>query len=313
MLEHEEDNMENVGCDIGKNNLDVFFEGKHRRYENSINGIGKFIVTCCKDREIRVVLEPSGGYERKLLQQLFENEVKVSVVNPYYVRNFARSAKDLAKTDKIDSKMLAEYGEKMNPKLEERKEEYRFELEELTNRRDALVESAKEEKLRLEKEPAKIVAESIQRHLEFLKSQTQLIEKQIEFIVSQHAKDEMEVLTSEKGVGIQTAAILLASLPELGRANNREIAKLVGLAPMARESGKMHGGRHIRGGRARVRRALFMASVSAARSNLKVLGFYNRLKSQGKSSLVALTAVARKLLVILNAKMRNFYNLQNFF
>lgn len=123
----------------------------------------------------------------------------------------------------------------------------------------------------------------------------------------------MEVLTSEKGVGIQTAAILLASLPELGRANNREIAKLVGLAPVARESGKMHGGRHIRGGRARVRRALFMVSVSAARSNLKVLEFYNRLKSQGKSSLVALTAVTRKLLVILNAKMRNFYNLQNFF
>ena len=313
MLEHEEDNMENVGCDIGKNNLDIFFRGKHRRYENSAKGIEEFIVTYCKSEGIRVILEPSGGYERRLLRRLFENKVKVSVVNPYYVRNFARSGKDLAKTDKIDSKMLAEYGDKMDPKVQERKEEYRFELEELTNRRDALIESTKEEKLRLEKEPSQIIVDSIQKHLEFLKEQIQFIEKQIEFIVEQHAKPVQEVLCSEKGIGAQTAAILLASLPELGQANNREIAKLVGLAPMAKESGRMKAGRHIRGGRARVRRVLFMASISAIRSNSKVSDFYNRLKSQGKPSFVALTAVARKLLVILNAKMRAFLAGKDFF
>ena len=237
----------------------------------------------------------------------------VAVVNPYYVRNFARSYRDLAKTDRIDAKMLAEYGEKMNPRIQERKEEYRFKLEELTERRDVLVETAKEEKLRLEKMPEDRIVQSIASHIDFLKAEIKQIEAEIRAIIDEHAEKIKEVLQSEKGIGEQTTAVLIASLPELGRLENRQITKLIGLAPMARESGKMKGERHIRGGRTRVRTALFLASVCAARTNPKIMGFYKNLRSRGKPANVALTAVAHKLLIILNAKMRDFLLGKNFF
>ena len=125
-----------IGCDIGKRNFDVFLGGKHHKFENKKEGIEKFISTCSKHKVLRVVLEPTGGYERKLLKSLLFHKFPVSIVNPVYVRNFAKSKRDLAKTDKIDSKILSEYGEKMDPKLYEPKESYRFDLEELTSRRN---------------------------------------------------------------------------------------------------------------------------------------------------------------------------------
>ncbi len=145
--------MINVGCDIGKSNLDVYLNGKLRRYLNNKTGISEFVRHCLIVDGARVVLEPSGGYEKRLLTALHDKNILLSVVNPYYVRNFARSYRDLAKTDKIDAKILSEYGEKMNPRIQKRKENYRFDLEELTERRDILVETMKEEKSRLEKEP----------------------------------------------------------------------------------------------------------------------------------------------------------------
>lgn len=315
MLVHEgEISMINIGCDIGKKNLDVYIGGKLRRYQNDKEGIENFVKVCSKkNEENRVILEPSGGYEKLLLIKLHERKVPVAVVNPYYVRNFARSYRDLAKTDRIDAKMLAEYGEKMNPRIQERKEEYRFKLEELTERRDVLVETAKEEKLRLEKMPEDRIVQSIASHIDFLKAEIKQIEAEIRAIIDEHAEKIKEVLQSEKGIGEQTTAVLIASLPELGRLENRQITKLIGLAPMARESGKMKGERHIRGGRTRVRTALFLASVCAARTNPKIMGFYKNLRSRGKPANVALTAVAHKLLIILNAKMRDFLLGKNFF
>jgi len=305
--------MINVGCDIGKSNLNVFFANRNRRFKNDEEGINKFVKICKGNPEIRVILEPSGGYERKLVKQLFENKVKLSVVNPYYVRNFARSFKDLAKTDKIDSKVLSEYGEKMDPRIQEEKEGYLFELEELTGRRDTLVETAQEEKLRLEKGVSENIEKSINNHLIFLKESIKELEEKIKVIVEENAQEKAEILRSENGIGAQTTAILLGSLPELGKLDNRQITKLAGLAPMAHDSGKMQNRRHIRGGRGRIRKALFMSSISAIRSNPKVADFYNRLKSNGKPTHVALTAVAHKLLIILNSKMRNFYDGKNIF
>ena len=303
--------MINIGCDIGKSNLDVYFNGKLRRYPNNETGISEFVRHCLIADEVRVILEPSGGYEKRLLTTLHDKKVPLSVVNPYYVRNFARSYRDLAKTDKIDAQMLSEYGEKMNPRIQERKEDYRFDLEELTERRDILVETMKEEKSRLEKEPKELIVQSIETHLAFLKEETKKIESEIREILDKKAEKIKEVLISEKGIGEQTVAILIASLPELGKLENRQIAKLVGLAPMAHDSGKMRSGRHIRGGRTRVRNALFMASISAIRSNKKVSEFYKNLRNRGKSAHVALIAVAHKLLIILNAKMRSFLNNKN--
>ena len=299
--------MVTVGCDIGKKSFDVFLGGKHFKFENEKNGIDKFILKCKSHEISRVVLEPTGGYERNLLKNLIFQGFPVSVVNPIYVRNFARSKKDLAKTDKIDAKILSEYGEKMDPKLYESKESYRFDLEELTNRRDNLVCIQKEENQRLEKEPSKIIVRSINDHLKYLEKSIKSIEVQIEALVKESAKDIDEVLQSEKGVGAQTSAILIGLLPELGRLDNRQIAKLAGLAPMANDSGSKFGNRSIRGGRERVRNAIYMASISALRSNLKVKDFYKRLRAQGKPTKVAIVAVMRKLIVILNSKMRLFY------
>jgi transposase len=299
--------MINVGCDIGKRNFDVFFGGKFYKFKNGKDGIRAFIEKCRKAEISRIILEPTGGYERNLLRELEAKKLPVSVVNPYYVRNFAKSKKDLAKTDKIDAQVLAEYGEKMEPRIHEPKEAYRLELEDLTEHRDCLVEMMKEEKQRLEKNPGKIVEESLNQHLKYLEKSVMKLELQIKKIIEDKAKKIDEVLQSEKGIGIQTSAILIGSLPELGRLDNRQIAKLVGLAPMARDSGKMSKERHIRGGRCRVRQAFFMVSLSAVRSNPKVKDFYERLRTQGKPAKVVLTAVARKLLVILNSKMRLFY------
>ena len=215
MLAHEgESSMINVGCDIGKSNLDVYFNGKLRRYPNNNKGIIEMVKNCLA-ADSRVILEPSGGYERALLARLHEQEIPVVVVNPYYVRNFARSYRDLAKTDRIDAKMLSEYGEKMNPRNQEKKAEYCFELESLTERRSVLVESVKEEKLRLEKNTDKRTVQSIESHIKFL--QLEKIESEIRKTMDGKANDIKEILQSEKGIGEQTAAILIASLPELGK------------------------------------------------------------------------------------------------
>jgi transposase len=201
----------------------------------------------------------------------------------------------------------------MNPRIYKRKDEFRFELEDFTNRRDIYVDMMKEEKLRWEKNPEQKISESICKHIEYLKNEIKTIEEELEKVIEANAKEEAEVLVSEKGIGDQTAAILIGSLPELGVLDNRKITKLVGLAPMTRESGKMSSERHIRGGRSRVRRALFMASISAIRSNPKVKDFYKRLRSEGKNVFVALTAVAHKLLIILNSKMKLFREGEKYF
>jgi transposase len=305
--------MISIGCDIGKNDLVVFLEGKHYSFKNGREGIEKFILRC-KNQEIsRVVLEPTGGYERKLLKALHFHGIPVSVVHPRYVRNFAGSEKDLAKTDKIDAKVLAEYGEVKKPRLYEPKEAYRFDLEELINRRDNLVSTQKEEKQRLEKEPSQLIFESINNHLKYLEAEIKVIESGISRLIEENAKETDGILRSEKGIGAQTSDILIGLLPELGRIDNRKIAKLVGVAPMAKDSGTMSGKRAVRGGRSRVRMAMYMASVSAVKSNPKVKDFYNRLRAQGKPPKSALLAVMRKLIVILNSKMRLFYEGKNYF
>jgi transposase len=159
--------MINIGCDIGKSHFDVFWGGKFYKFKNEKDGIRAFIEKCRKAEISRIILESTGGYERNLLRELEAKKLPVSVVNPYYVRNFAKSKKDLAKTDKIDAQVLAEYGEKMEPRIHEPKEAYRLELEGLTEHRDCLVEMMREEKQRLEKNPDKIVERSLNQHLKY--------------------------------------------------------------------------------------------------------------------------------------------------
>jgi transposase len=298
-----------VGCDIGKHSFDVSLNGKHFKFENDADGIIAFVDKCKTLESPRVIMEPTGGYERKLIKCLCSNDIATSLVNPYFVRNFARSKKDLAKTDKIDCKVLAEYGEKMEPRVYIPKAEHCFELEDLCHRRDNIVEMIKQEKQRLEKDPPEFVKESIGQILVCLETEKKKIEIKLQECVdaNEQAQKISEVLQSEKGIGPQTAAILIGQLPELGRLDKQRIGKLCGLAPMSHDSGMMHGERSVRGGRDRVREALYMASISAIRSNPKLREFYQRLRAKGKPAKVAITAVARKLVVILNAKIRCFY------
>jgi len=198
-------------------------------------------------------------------------------------------------------------------KLYDPKEAYRFDLEELMNRRDNLVCIQKEEKQRLEKDACNLISDSIRDHIKYLDEKIKAIESEISRLVEENGKDIDEVLQSEKGIGDLTSAILISLLPELGRIDNRKIAKLVGIAPMAKDSGSKFGERSIRGGRMRVRMALYIASINAIRSNTKVKDFYKRLRDQGKPPKVAIVAVMRKLIVILNSEMRLFYKEKDYF
>jgi transposase len=245
-----------------------------------------------------------------LVRELAQKSIPTSIVNPFYARSFAKSRQDLAKTDKIDCKVLAEYGEKMEPRISVPKTTAYLDLEELTHRRDNLVEMLKEEKQRFEKDPSDEIKTSISRVVSFLEGEKAEVEAKLRECIAanEQVKEISDILQSEKGVGEQTAAILIGNLPELLRLDNRQIAKLCGLAPMTHDSGQMRGYRSIRGGRARVRQALYMASVSAIRSHPVLQEFYQRLRNEGKPGKVAMVAVARKLLIILNAKMRHFYN-----
>jgi transposase len=305
--------MINIGCDIGKSEIDTYINGRHCKFSNDINGIQQLIAHCKEQEVARVVLEPTGGYERNLLKELLVHQLPVAMVNPIYVRKFAGSRRDLAKTDKIDAKILSEYGEKMEPRLYEQKAAFRVELAALVSHRDNLVEMRKEERMRLSKNPLQLVSDSIKANIKHFNEQLKVVERAIEDLIAANAPKESEVLQSEKGIGAQTSAVLIACLPELGRLDNRQIVKLAGLAPMANDSGKKRGKRSIRGGRKRIRNALLVASLSAIKGNKKVKDFYNRLIAKGKLAKVALTAVARKLLVISNSKMRLFYEGKEFF
>jgi transposase len=185
----------------------------------------------------------------------------------------------------------------MEPRIYEQKAAFRVDLEALVSHRDTLVEMRKEEGARLSKNPLQLVSDSIKANVEHFNKQIEVVEKAIEDLIAENAPEELE-----KGIGPQTSAVLIGYLPELGRLDNRQIVKLAGLAPMACDSGKKSEKRSIRGGRQRIRNALF----TAAKGNKKVKDFYNRLIAKGKLAKVALTAAARKLLMILNSKMRLF-------
>ena len=172
-----------IGCDIGKNYFDISLNGMSLKFKNDQEGIEKFIEECKKHKSSMVVMEPTGGYEKRLLRMLTTAGLKVFLVHSTYIRNFAKSKKDLAKTDKIDAKVLAKYGEKMEPKEYEQKDGYRFELEELTHRRDSLVGIQTEEKLRLEKDPGSFVVKNIEKHLKYLSKEIESIDKKIKKLI----------------------------------------------------------------------------------------------------------------------------------
>ncbi len=297
-----------LGLDISKDKLDLAGPDiKHQSFQNTledITSLTKYLTSLTPT--VYIVLEPTGGYERSVILALEEASIPVCRVNPYQVRAFATSMGELAKTDKIDAVMLARFGKDRQPRVMKAYDEDQENLRVHYDRRQHLIQAQTCESNRLE-----TAIPSMRNHLEeslkFIKRQL----AEVDFMIAQYIKDHPEMqkkvdrLKSVKGVGDQTATVLLSYMPELGDLTASESAALVGVAPYNKDSGKHSGHRSIRGGRHEVRRVLYMAAVSAARCNPILKAFYQRLIANGKKPKVALTAVMRKLIVLLNLMLKN--------
>lgn len=298
-----------VGIDVSKAKLDVFHGGlqQHKEFEHSPASIAELIVWLLESGPIAlVVLEASGGYEMDVWQALCDANVPTARINPKRARDFARALGLLAKTDKIDARVLALFGATLSIEPDQPKEKALQEMEAWLTRRQQLIEMRVAEQNRRRQAP-KAVQKRIDLHLRQLQREIDRIDDYLAEQIQQHPawNEKLALLDNLKGVGANTRAWLIAALPELGQLNRRQIAALVGLAPMAHESGTYKGRRRIHGGRSAVRTALFLATLSAVRHDPRMKDFYQRLVQVGKPKKVALVAAMRKLLTIINAVFRS--------
>jgi len=293
-----------VGIDVSKPTLDCFFANQFHCLPNSTAGLRK--LCSLLPASSHVILEATGGYERKLVRHLQEHCIPLSIVNPLRVRNFAKAKGRLAKTDRIDARVLADYGLAMNPRPTPAAHPTRQSLAQLAALREQfiaihtqLLNHSEHLELPIAKGVLKATLATLQRKIKALEAASQKLIHADPLILCQYS-----TLTAHHGIGEFTATTLLAQLPELGSASRGQIAALAGLAPFNRDSGSMRGHRHIHGGRSNVRRALYMASLSAIRCG-PLKSFYKRLRSNGKPPKVALIASARKLLILLNSSLKS--------
>jgi transposase len=296
-----------IGIDVSMPLLDCYAipDGKTKKFPNSSSGIKSCLKWIGKYNQIhRIVLEPTGGYEKPILKALLDAQRPVSCVNARYTHHFALASQDRAKTDKLDAQTLAEYGQALSPRLAETISPCLEKLEALVERRKIVQDMLLAEKNRLKKTNDKEVVSSLQLSITFLEKSLLSLTKSIGLLSEEEEiKESIDLLLQTKGIGTLGAASIVAYLPELGRVSRQEIGRLVGVAPMNHESGKRLGSRHIRGGRAHVRRVLYMMTLVAVRHNTALKRFYERLVSKGKPKKIALIASMRKLIVWLNAQM----------
>jgi transposase len=254
-----------------------------------------------------ILLEATGGYEFLIVAALREAHLPACFINPRLVRSFARSASIAAKTDRLDAQVLALFACRMRPQPRPLPDEKQQELKHLMTRRRQLLDMIQVEKNRLEHAHFPRIRQSLQKNIEFLEGQLAALERETDDFIHQNPLwvEQSQLLTTVPGVGSGTALSLAAYLPELGRLDRRQISSLAGLAPFNRDSGQWRGQRHIEGGRSRLRQALYKATLAATRYNPVIQACYLRLLAQGKAKKVALIACMRKLLIILNAMVRN--------
>lgn len=297
-----------IGIDVSKSQLDVcgHVTGTSLVAVNNEAGIAHLIERFRgMDIEL-VVMEASGGYERLCAALLTEAGLKVAVVNARQVRAFAIASNVLAKTDRVDARVLAHFAVTMRPAVRPLGEEQRQLLDELLGRRRQLVGMLIMEKNRLGQARDKRVRRELKSHIEILQKRIRGCDAELQQLIQASPvwRAQEDLLRSFNGIGPVSARTLLIELPELGTLDRKKIAALVGLAPIAHDSGKYRGKRSICGGRAQVRSALYMAAVAAIRANASIRVFYQRLRAAGKPAKVALTACMHKMLTILNAMMR---------
>jgi transposase len=297
-----------VGIDVAKDSLDVCLLPTERHFTvtNDGDGFRQLVDELPPAGTCLVILEATGGYQRRVVAALAAAGHTVAVVNPRQVRDFARGLGILAKTDRLDARVIARFGQQAQPRPSEISSEKQAAFRELVTRRRQLVEFRTAEKNRLETATAQTVRKNIRHMLEQLDKQIRQLEEEIGQLIESDAAlaSKAALLGTMPGVGPVTTTSLLVELPELGRLNRQQIAALVGVAPFNRDSGKFHGRRAIWGGRAAVRSVLYMAALTARRSNPLIREFANRLEAAGKPFKVVITACMRKILVILNSMIK---------
>lgn len=307
----------NIGIDVSKDSFDVFVHetSLHKKFTMNKGHIRKAMSWIKKHKPTLLVLEATGGYERTLVAELATAKLPVVVSNPRQIRDFAKATGKLAKTDKIDAAVIAHYAAAIMPEIRPLLNKQEQKLSALTSRRRQLVEMRAVEKNHKEHAYLPEISTSVETVIQKLTTEIESIEVMITELISSDPdmQNKIDQISSVPGVGKVTAAVLLADLPELGTLNRRQIAALVGLAPMNRDSGQFRGKRMTGSGRKSVRTALFMTTLAVIQFNPKLKAFYKHLVDQGKAKMIAMVAVMRKLIIILNSMLKNneSWRLQN--
>lgn len=297
-----------VGIDVSKAQVDVSVRpsGERLSFSNDEAGLTALASGLKPLKPSLVVLEATGGYERETTLHLAAADLPVVVVNPRHVRNFARATGQLAKTDRIDAEIISLFAERVRPELRPLPDDTSQYLEALMSRRRQVMQMLVAEKSRLGTATS-LVRKSISKHIEWLKNELKDVDRDLDETIKKspvwRAKDKL--LQTAPGVGNGLSRTLISELPELGRLSHKQISALVGVAPLARDSGVFKGRRCVWGGRATVRSMLYMATVTAIQFNPTIREFHQRLRARGKPPKVALTACMHKFLTVLNAMVRD--------
>lgn len=298
----------NIGIDVGKTCLDIHILelDRHWQIHNAGDDIKRLVASLKRFNLTRIVVEATGGYERGIVEALAEADMPVVIVQPMNIRQFAKAQGVLAKTDKIDARIIAQFGAIMQPEIRPISSKKIRYIRDLLARKRQLTE-ARTQELNRQQKAQKNLQSTHRRAIKFLDGEIERVNTRLAKEVSAVTewKHTHELLLSVPGIGDGVAYTLLGELPELGSLTNRQVGALCGLAPYNRDSGAMKGKRRIRGGRAPIRTVLYMAMLSAIQCNPVMKNFYNRLVAEGKHKKIALTACMRKMMTILNAMVRD--------
>jgi len=297
-----------IGIDVSKNKIDITDNQNPsvKTVGNNKAELDLWIKSIADQTKVIVVMEATGGYESLLVERLHLRHIALAVVNPRQVRDFARGIGRVEKTDPIDARVIVRFGEVVQPASQPAQSAEQIKLAAFVVRRRQILGLINQEQNRSQQTRDKDIRESIETVLKALKKQVETLDKKISKAVraDQDNARKIEILDSVKGIGPVTISTIIAELPELGNLNRKEVAKLVGVAPINKDSGQSIGKRKTAGGRSGVRRTLYMATLVATRFNPRIKAFYQRLLAKGKLKKVALVAAMRKLITILNTLVR---------
>ncbi len=294
-----------MGIDVSKDKLDVSLNSTHYQYNNDDTGINSLLEFACEQKVNKLICEATGGYEINLICQSNQRNILIYRVNPRQVRDFAKASGKLAKTDKIDAKILVDFAKVFPTQTTDISSN--ISLMELIRHRQNMALAKADNLKRHQKTFSEHVKISLERMIEYFDEEISICEIKIKKMIDSdnNLKEKDNIIQSFCGIGYITAGVLLAEMPEIGTLNSREIAALAGVAPFNRDSGKKSAKRSINGGRKILRNAIYIAATVAIRHNMQIKQFYTRLIEQKKPFKVAITAVMRKILVILNAMVKN--------